>query len=50
MHCAFLFLASWSVPGQVNICYHLPDGQVVKKLISTPELLCKLWLDSELEQ
>ena len=33
MHCISLFQESFS--GQVNICYHFPNGQVVEKLIST---------------
>ena len=32
MHCASLFGASWDFPVQVNICYNLPDGQVVEKV------------------
>ena len=32
MDCASLFWASLDLPQQVNICYNLPDGQVVEKL------------------
>ena len=32
MFCASLFRASWSFPGQVSNCYHLPDRQVIEKV------------------
>ena len=45
MYCASLFQASWSFPRQVNICYHLLDGQVVEKVNFDPCIPLKKLLE-----
>ena len=41
-YCIYFFRASWNFPEQVDIWYHLPDEQVVKKVNFDPCFMCSV--------